>query len=225
MPYTTLTAGTVITASWANASVRDQVVTPFASAAARTSAITSPVEGMLTYLADSDRLEVYNGTNWVTVGPRTVVKSANESVTSSTTLQDDDDLTLAVEANTSYAGYGVLFYTGADAADIKLAFTQPASSTCHWFANGAGINAISSATAVGSQEHFAVQGSTASPTATSSYGVSNGTNTGLSIHLTLVTAGTAGNLRLQWAQLVSSGTATTVYAGSRLTLWRITGGS
>lgn len=64
MPYTTLVAGTVITASWANASVRDQVVTPFASTAARTSAITAAVEGMVTYQTDTDKLEIYNGTTW-----------------------------------------------------------------------------------------------------------------------------------------------------------------
>ena len=63
MPYTTSVAGSVITASWANTNVRDQVVTPFASAAARTSAISSPVEGMLTVLTGSseERVDIYNG--------------------------------------------------------------------------------------------------------------------------------------------------------------------
>lgn len=67
MPYTTVVTGTTITAAWSNANVRDQVVTPFASAAARTSAITSPVEGMVSYLADVDTLEVYNGSSWLNV--------------------------------------------------------------------------------------------------------------------------------------------------------------
>jgi hypothetical protein len=65
--YTTLVTGTTITASWANANVRDQVVTPFASAAARTSAITSPVEGMVSYLNDVNTLEVYDGSSWLNV--------------------------------------------------------------------------------------------------------------------------------------------------------------
>lgn len=64
MPYTTLVAGTTITASWANASVRDQGVTPFATAAARTSAVTAPVEGMLSYRTDADVFEGYDGTGW-----------------------------------------------------------------------------------------------------------------------------------------------------------------
>lgn len=66
MPYTTLVPGTTVTASWANASVRDQVVTPFASTAARTSAITSAIEGMVTYQTDTDRLEIYDGSAWQT---------------------------------------------------------------------------------------------------------------------------------------------------------------
>ncbi len=50
MGYTTIVAGTTITASWGNADVRDQVVVPFASTSARDSAITSPVVGMVEYL-------------------------------------------------------------------------------------------------------------------------------------------------------------------------------
>lgn len=50
MAYTTIVTGTAITSSWANADVRDQVVVPFASSAARSSAITSPVTGQLSTL-------------------------------------------------------------------------------------------------------------------------------------------------------------------------------
>lgn len=83
MPYTTLVAGTVITASWANASVRDQVVTPFATAAARTSAVTAPVEGMVSYLADSNTLNVYDGSNWIAYGrPHTATVATSQGTTS-----------------------------------------------------------------------------------------------------------------------------------------------
>jgi uncharacterized protein (DUF427 family) len=57
MPYTTSVAGTTITASWANANVRDQVVTPFASTSALASAITAPVVGMATYISSNDANE------------------------------------------------------------------------------------------------------------------------------------------------------------------------
>lgn len=66
MGYVTLVAGAVITSSWANAEVRDQVVSVHASAAARDSAVTAPVEGMWHYLSDVDTLTAYNGSGWVT---------------------------------------------------------------------------------------------------------------------------------------------------------------
>ncbi len=69
MAYTTLVAGTTITAAWANASVRDQSVSPFASAAARSSAISSPVEGMVSHLNDTNCLGVYSGAAWSSIGP------------------------------------------------------------------------------------------------------------------------------------------------------------
>ena len=44
-------------------------VLPFADAAARTTAIPSPVEGQMSSLADTDSVERYNGSAWVAVGP------------------------------------------------------------------------------------------------------------------------------------------------------------
>lgn len=69
MAYTTVVAGTTITAAWGNANVRDQTVTPFASSAARASAIVSPVEGMVSHLNDVNTLGVYSGSAWSTIGP------------------------------------------------------------------------------------------------------------------------------------------------------------
>lgn len=64
MPYTTIVAGTYATASWANANVRDQVITTFASTTARDSNITVPVEGMVCFIGSNDANEglyVYHG--------------------------------------------------------------------------------------------------------------------------------------------------------------------
>lgn len=69
MPYTTNVAGTTITAAWGNANVRDQVVTPFANVAARTSAITAPVDGMLASMTDADVVDYYDGAAWSPIGP------------------------------------------------------------------------------------------------------------------------------------------------------------
>lgn len=64
MPYTTFTAGAVLTASQLNTNLRDQAVTPFASTSARDSAITSPVEGMVCVVTGEDRLYIYDGAAW-----------------------------------------------------------------------------------------------------------------------------------------------------------------
>lgn len=52
MSYDTVVAGTVITATWGNG-VRDKVVHPWASESARTSGITSPVNGQLSTITGS----------------------------------------------------------------------------------------------------------------------------------------------------------------------------
>jgi len=92
LPYTTLVAGTSILASWANASVRDQVVTPFATTSARSSAVSSPVEGMVSAITDDNRIEVYDGSAYQRIAHyaasgRTQVqlrRAANQSMTNST---------------------------------------------------------------------------------------------------------------------------------------------
>jgi hypothetical protein len=55
----------VLTSTDLNGYLADQVVQVFASAAARTSAITVPTEGMVSYLTDSNTLAFYNGSAWV----------------------------------------------------------------------------------------------------------------------------------------------------------------
>lgn len=59
----------------------------FASASARTAALTgpsAPAEGMVTSLADTDRLYRYNGSAWVAVAPVTQIGTATVSFTSQT---------------------------------------------------------------------------------------------------------------------------------------------
>ena len=64
MPFKTWAVGEEVLAADFNSYVQRQTVATFANAAARTAAITAPSEGMLTYLADFDSLELWNGTAW-----------------------------------------------------------------------------------------------------------------------------------------------------------------
>ena len=65
--YKEFTTGDVLTAADANGYLASQVVMVFASAAARTSAIASPQEGMISFRKDADAMEYYSGSAWVAV--------------------------------------------------------------------------------------------------------------------------------------------------------------
>jgi hypothetical protein len=58
------TAGEVLAAADVNSFLMDQTVMSFAGTAARGSAISSPVEGMTTFLEDSNILSIYEGGAW-----------------------------------------------------------------------------------------------------------------------------------------------------------------
>ncbi len=64
------TSGSVLTAAQVNTYLMDQAVMKFADAAARTAAfggVGEPVlaEGMMSYLMDTDSVEVYDGSAWI----------------------------------------------------------------------------------------------------------------------------------------------------------------
>jgi len=69
--FKTFNSGDILSASDVNTYLMQQAVMNFANAAARTSAfpaLTSANEGLLSYLADANSLEIYNGSAWVQVG-------------------------------------------------------------------------------------------------------------------------------------------------------------
>jgi hypothetical protein len=65
MPRKVFTAGEVLTSADVNEYLMDQAVMSFAGTAARGSAIGTATEGMLTYLADSDTFEFFDGSSFV----------------------------------------------------------------------------------------------------------------------------------------------------------------
>jgi hypothetical protein len=65
--FKTFVTGDVLTAADTNGYLM-QGVWVFASAAARTSAVTSPQEGNMSYLKDTNSTEYYSGSAWVAIG-------------------------------------------------------------------------------------------------------------------------------------------------------------
>ena len=147
--------------------------------------------------------------NWL--APLAAAKTSDESVTSSTTLQNDNELAVAAAANCTYAVTCFVKYDGGTlgSSDLKAAFTVPAGATFLW--------AVSNKDTSGNPNvgGFLTTGAVAAGTA------GLGTFRTLVVTGTLAVSSTAGNLQLQWAQQTSSGTATTVYANSWLLAQRI----
>lgn len=142
-----------------------------------------------------------------------VRKTATESVTSSTSLQDDDVLTLTPDANTVYELSGQIIYDGATGGDLKIGWTLPASSTFNYWASGV----YTTAALYIDDQAFWDDGS-ATPTFG---GLGAGTTAAIALGGLLVMAGTSAAFTFRWAQGTSSGTATRVFAGSYLSLRRM----
>ena len=67
--YKLFATGDVLTAAQVNTYLNEQTVMVFADSAARTTALSGVLaEGMMSYLQDTNAVEVYNGTAWVSVG-------------------------------------------------------------------------------------------------------------------------------------------------------------
>jgi hypothetical protein len=83
--YIEFATGDVLTAASANGYLASQTVMVFADAAARTAAITSPQEGMFSYLKDTNTTQYYSGSAWVTIGGASPLTTKGDLYTYSTT--------------------------------------------------------------------------------------------------------------------------------------------
>ena len=131
--YKQWTTGAVLTSSDMNTYVGDQVVMVFASSSARSSAVSSPTEGMVSYLSDTNAIEYYDGSSWGGIGDITAVSAGtNIDVTSGT--GPIPSVALAIDAAVSMgsdgSGVDVTFYSSTagdtmlwDASEEKLVIT------------------------------------------------------------------------------------------------------
>lgn len=83
--YIEFATGDVLTAALANGYLASQTVMVFADAAARTSAIASPQEGMISYLKDTNATQYYSGSAWVSIGGSSPLTTKGDLYTYSTT--------------------------------------------------------------------------------------------------------------------------------------------
>lgn len=141
-------------------------------------------------------------------------KTSDTSRASTTTFADDPHLSVAVEASTVHevaCNFG--FQSAGTAGDVKIQFTGPAGATL--------LAGVHTTQAAGTATTDDLTTSLTLNTLVSA-GVAQTAepwNTIVVIGL-LVTAGTAGNFTLQWAQNTSSATATIGKTNSFLSLRR-----
>jgi hypothetical protein len=127
----------------------------------------------------------------------TAVKEADESVTSSTTLQDDDDLQVTLEADSFYKLEAFVFaFSASTTPDFKYLFVASDGS---WSGLRFDLNGTQDI-----DDSFPAL----------NLNLSAGTAEILRITVSVQTGGSGGVFKLQWAQNISNGTATTVKAGS-----------
>ena len=138
-------------------------------------------------------------------GSITAVKTADESLASDATLNNDADLVIAVAANSRYSFELYIVAESASALpEIDIAFTGPAGSTVRysmWSINEDGAALDDHADAGGTELLVDLPAALAA---------------GIHVLGTIVVAGTAGNLQFQWAQNVSNATAVIVREGGWL---------
>jgi hypothetical protein len=150
--YKLYSTGDVLTASDVNTYIQQQTVMVFADASARTTALTGVVaEGMLTYLKDTDVVQYYSGSGWVTVNTdQTPLTTKGDLFTYSTadarlpvgndgeTLLADSSATTGLRWQSAYNGNGVI--NGAlDFWQRGTSFTTNGYAADRWYFFPAGV--------------------------------------------------------------------------------------
>jgi hypothetical protein len=74
--------------------IQDQLVMDFASASARTSELAAPTEGMVSYLKDVQRMELYDGTAW-----RSVKEAPLDPIVNATWLAGAEQSSITVDGS------------------------------------------------------------------------------------------------------------------------------
>ena len=140
--------------------------------------------------------------------PITKVVLANQDVTSSTTLVDVSDLTLRIGKYERINFKYNIFYTTAAAGDIKYLIDTPASLTAYRVAQNGCDHAGAALASI-----ITAEGSAIAITA-------SGTDGCLQLSGTIENGATAGDIKFQFAQNTSDGTAATVREGSSVQYYR-----
>jgi hypothetical protein len=167
--YKLFATGDVLTASDVNTYLMQQTVMVFADAAARTTALSGVVaEGMLSYLKDTNAVEVYNGSSWVASDDpnaiqNTIVDAKGDLITATgadtparLAVGSNGDTLVADSATATGLNYKPLDAAGKNAgingsAEVwqrGTSFTANGYTADRWFLTTPGSNTLSRSTTV-----------------------------------------------------------------------------
>lgn len=192
---------------------------------AQRDAIVSPATGLIVFVTDkTSGFSYYDGSRWLALySPASNIikrKTVDESVcgtggsctqSTGTTLQNDDELVIPLQANEKYVIDGFLFMIASNATpDCKIAFTIPAGAT---MTIGYHANYGDNNTTMGTD--ILLTSGVSSVAIPSKGGVTK--ENPILISGCVIMGNTSGNLTLQWAQNSnSSGNTVTMKTNSYL---------
>ena len=125
--FKTFATGDVLTAADTNGYLM-QGVWVFADAAARTAAVTSPQEGNMSYLKDTNSTEYYSGSAWVAVAP---TASGGMTLLSTTSLSGATTTISSISGSYNQLFVEVLDYYVSSPYPLLLRFNSDATANAY----------------------------------------------------------------------------------------------
>lgn len=163
--YKSFSSGDILTASDVNTYLMQQTVMVFDNAAARTSAIAAPSEGMMSYLKDTNKTYRYDGSSWLDdAGLSSPLTTKGDLWTYTTT-----DARLAVGTTNGH----VLQVDSTASAGMKWAAAPAASLTIAQIASGSLSGTSVSISSLSSYDYLIIS--------FFNFGVDTGTSTGYNL--------------------------------------------
>lgn len=173
-------------------------------------AVTVVPTSQLIYETDTNRFWYLRSGAFWPLGPLIAYKTAQETLASSITLQNDDHLLMPLDINATYLFKLYLIFTSGSTVDFKFDITVPAGTAFP------PVNAVSIETWPSATNNLIA----VTPSTTQNLDGGNA-STPTIVWGSFATGGTAGNFQFRWAQQVSSAAANAVEKGSWLEIVRV----
>ena len=196
-----------------NSGVESRLAKRYVDLADRTARNPAPTAGEISYLTAPGRADTaVAGGIWWELRPIFIRKATEtQVVNNSTVFVADSHLILPMVANARYELTGTVFWDSGTTGDIKFDWTVPAGGTVPFWTVTAPDTALAFNTAI----------SQGAATAIARGGAGIGTFVAGLFTGQVVTAGTAGNLTLRWAQNAAEAVNTRIKTESWLKLIRV----